>query len=242
MTGSSTLPSRSGAVLLLGTLAACGDNAAPIEIDSPFDTERVTFFGDVLALDDTLAMAPLADLPVCLDDTCATTDEDGVFVLDGVRGEERVVIAGEAELEVPTIVGVRGGPSLDRNLGSLIVLSRALIEAGAAAYQREPGLESGGVVLFVVQRLDVGEVQVAIGDTPAVYLGDTMQPDPGRPSLGAGGGAVFYAVPPGEATIRATAGSCEANIDGWPGVAPGELRVPVRAGHLTLVRPFCIGE
>jgi hypothetical protein len=228
-------------LLLLGALAACGDNALPIELDSEFDTDQVRFFGSVFSIDDELAMVPLFDLPVCLDDTCTTTDDEAAFLLEGPSGQESVVIAGEGAMEVPTAIGVLGGPTLDRNLGMALVLSRALIEDAAAAYERDAGLDTGGVVLVFVMRTDDGEIQLAIGGTPAVYLDDRQQPDPGRPSLGRAGGAMFFAVPPGEATIRTTVGSCEPNFDGWPATAPGEVRVPVIAGHLTLVRPFCVG-
>ncbi|MBS1123258.1 MAG: hypothetical protein H6Q90_5486 [Deltaproteobacteria bacterium] len=231
-------------IMWLSILAACGDNlAAPPGLDSTFDDPRSQFFGTVVGLQPIpgAGTLPVAGAEVCVDEICGSTNADGTFILVGGGAHESVFLV-RAPGYLPSVYAVTGGPTGDRNLGSLLALLPTTIEDSAAAFHRDPMLASRGEVLVLARQFDTGAVELAIDGVVTSYLDDNQLPDPTRTTLSKAGGASFFAVAPGEATLRSTVGTCDANLDGWHGAAPGEIRIPVIVGHLTIVQPFCVGD
>jgi len=231
---------------LLGSLVACGDNGVPVGFDSIFETPGLRVFGSVQLFEAVgTPPTPLTAIEVCLEDTCGPTNaEDASFVLDDPSAPlEAVFVADDGDPDhLPTVVGTSVGTLGERNLSTVLVFSRALVAATATAYGHEIDPTLGTVLMLAVRFDEATTIEVALDGSVPDYLGDDQLPDPGRSSLGRAGSVIFYNVAPGEATIRTTAGRCNVDEDGWPAAKQGELRVPVRADHVTLVHPYCIGD
>jgi hypothetical protein len=233
---------KAAAVLVL--VAACGDNVdRSVHLDSAFDDHHTRFFGVINGLGPAPArtIAPVDGASLCVGDACAVSTSTGTFVLEGPGPEQEGTIVAGATGYLTTVLPVVGGAAGDRNLAQVLLVSPQLDDQAAGGFHIDPMLDTDGIVLLIPDRHDHGMIQVDIAGITTSYLDDMALPDPTRTTMSQGGGAVFYQVAPGEAVIRTTSGRCEPEATGWPGAAPGEIRVPVVAGQVTLVQPVCIG-
>jgi hypothetical protein len=231
--------------LALCALVGCGDNTVLPGYDSSFDTDAVRFFGSVQevtpdARPPAPMLTPRPGVSVCLDDQCVVTDEDAAFVIAGPAAPAEVTIVVNTGDTVPTVVPTFSGPTLDRNVSTVAVASTAFVDEQAVIFGEPTGLDTGGIVRVFVDRHDDVELQLELDGRPARYFTDDRMPDPARTSLNQRGDAIFFSVPVGEATLRAINGTCTADLDGWQR-GTNEVRVPVIAGHVTRVRPICVG-
>jgi len=231
--------------IVLVMLAACGDNHHGIELDSGFDDHSHTrVFGRVLGLGPApeRMMAPVGGANLCFDADCGLSELDGTFVVAGPSPDHE----GTLEISYPsfmtTIIPVVGGAAGDRNLADAFLIAPALLAQTVMGFGADAMIDTRGAVLVEATRYDDGVVQIAIDGTTISYLDNMQLPDPTRTQLAQAGGAVIFAVPPGEAVIHTTAGMCAPDVSGWPGDAPGDIRIPVVAGQFTYVRPICAGR
>ena len=227
---------------LVCLLGACGDNRVVPGFDSSFDDDQLRVFGDVKLLETVTTQTLIPGAEVCLDDVCQVTPAEATFVLTGPGAPHEATVTAHDADHLPTVIGVVGGTIGDRNLGSVFVLPQQVVTDSATAFGQDSAFDSRGMVLVLAQHFDTDPVAIEIDGITTSYLGDNGLPDPGRTTLSLGAGVVFFGVPPGEATIRSTTGTCNVNLDGWPGTSPGELRVPVLVGHVSIVHPYCVGH
>ncbi len=223
-------------------LAACGDNRLPPPgYDSSFDDNgQLRVFGDVRLFSGPFAPTPLAGVEVCLDDTCQRTAANASFVLTAIGGTHEAVLAVH-DVDVPTLVPVVAGTLGVRNLSTVVALAPNVIATAAGSVGVDAALATHGIVVVIAERFDTGMLAIAIDGYPTYYVGASGLPDPNLTSYGTDDRALFLAVAPGEVILRSTIGHCERDQDGWPASA-GEIRAPVVAGAVTLIRPLCIGE
>lgn len=231
------------AALVLALAAACGDNIdTSVHLDSGFaDKNHSRFFAVVHGLGPAPArmIVPVAGASICIGDACTTSSSDGTFVLVGTGPGVEATLAVSAPGYLTTIMPVVGGAAGDRNLNEVLLVAPALNDQTAAAFHVDPMLDTHGAVLLEAARNDAGKVQVGIDGLTTLYLDDQQLPDLTRTQLATG--AVFYGVAPGPAVVHTSAGRCDAATSGWPGDAPGDIRLSVVAGQLTVLDPICVG-
>lgn len=225
---------------LLLLLAACGDNL-DLGLDSTFEGGEARFFGTTAAIGPApdLERTPLPNIEVCLDRTCGFSSDAGTFVLQGPQAPHEAVFAAQGGGFIPIAIAVIAGPGGERNVGTVPLQFQDVLMTTAAAFGDDPQLATHGGVLVLAERYDDGVIELAIdGATPRYLNADTM-PDPAATQLTER--AIFFGVEPGEVVLRSIVGQCEAVRDGWPGATLAEIRIPIFAGYLTLVRPQCLG-
>jgi hypothetical protein len=231
---------RSLAVLCL--LGACGDNVAPVTYDSAFESDQLRAFGEVRLFTGPNMSEAVSGADACFDDTCTTSAADGSFVVTGEGGAHEAVFTARHSPNITTITGLIAGPIGDRNLSAVPLLADELLAGSAEIFGRELALADHGLILVIAVRYDAGTIELAVDGSAAGYFDDALQPDPTRTSMSRSGGVLFFGVAPGEAVLRSVKGECAVSLDGWPGAERGQIRLPVQAGAITFVRPFCVGE
>jgi hypothetical protein len=228
--------------LLLGALVACGDNRSvpAFTLDAGFDDLGHTrYFGQVSGLGPPpkYMMTPQAGALVCIAGNCDNTRDDSSFVLVGPNDDTLLDITTAGY--VPYHEPVHGGIAGDRNLASILLLEPSTLDQLAAAFGETV---TAGTVLVEAGRYDAGTVTLAIDGYAVHYLDANQAPAPTLTALSSGGGAIVLGVAPGEIRLHVTAGHCVPDLSGWPGAQPDEIRLDAVAGTVTVVRPLCHGD
>jgi hypothetical protein len=227
---------------LIAVLAACSGDDLTLGFDAVFEGGDARFFGTTSEIGPPpmSERTPHSGTEVCLNASCAMTDATGTFVLTGPPAPHESLFSARAFGLLPMLVAVTAGAAGDRNVGTVPLQRPDLFSGAAAAYGEDLNFGEHGAVLVLTERYDEGAIELAIDGTTARYLGKKNLPDPTLTSVE--GAVLFFGIPPGEVLLRTTVGRCEPIRDGWPTATLGEIRLPIQAGHITLLRPQCLGN
>lgn len=228
------------ALALLIAAAACGDDLGGLE--STFEGGDARFFGTTALIGPPpeLERMPIAGAEVCLvGDHCNVSNDVGAFLMLGPPAPSEVVFTASSDGTIPIAIAVIASASNERNLGTVPLQDPARVAMLAAAFGDDPQLDRRGAVLVLAERYDDGAIELAIEGATARYLSMDTMPDPAATSLLKT--ALFFGIEPGEVILQSTVGECQTTRDGWPGATLAEIRLPILAGHITLVRPQCLG-
>ena len=192
---------------------------------------------------------PLIGATVCLQagQPCTTTNDAGIFELDGVEAEALHALTVDLEGYLPGLVPFMSETS-DTELAVISLGGDIIMELQMAVLSIEAEAGTGQVVFSISNgifgdRINVPGIETSLtpgGGAGPYYLNSGGLPDLDLTETSTNGGGLFVNVPPGNHSLghQNLPGGCT-RILGWS--TPEALDIPVEAERVTYARIECKG-
>ena len=190
---------------------------------------------------------PLVGARVCLKDSqlCTTTNDTGIFELDGVEAQSSGALTVDLDGYLPGLVPFVA-EATDTELAIISLGGDIIMELQMAVLNIESEAGTGQVVFSVSNgifgdRINVPAIQTTLipgGGSGPYYLNSGGLPDLDLTETSSNGGGLFVNVPPGDHSLRHQnlPEGCT-RILGWSN--PESLEIPVEAERVTYARIEC---
>ncbi len=194
--------------------------------------------------------APVEGIEVCVDGRddidCTLSDADGIYTLDGVPGNEQVILTYMEDGYFPELIMVetRTEDIIFPLTSAHATTAEAELIPAVVNITPDEGMGHVGMAVFtqigvdvVEQMLDGATVTIEpAGDAVATYLNPAGVPIAERTETSTNARLFFFNVPPGEVIVHVkhpTHQGCEVAGFGWTGPDTTSVRLVVRPGHVT---------